>query len=355
MENLSAESLTFTYKVVDGLSLYIDVYPPTSESAPTEETKSVPAVVYFHPGGLFVGYRKNWVPTWLQKRLNNAGIAFIAVDHRLLGKSTGHDVLEDIKDLFAFLNAGINPALDTHKASFRIDPETLASAGGSAGGLCACLSAIHALPRPKAVLSMYAMGGNLLTDFYLEPKTKPFLMGRPLVDPTPFGKYIYPQSKELPIIAESPLAFHPSTSATPGLPANPRMALAVLFLQQATWLDYYTGDHTLSERLRSASSRESVLSEHVSKELFPQFQITNSFPPTLLVHGTDDTGVLLEESRHLQSLLEKAGVKSTLTEVEGKEHLFDHVPDADTAYGQEGGLFDKVAAFLIRELNGESS
>jgi acetyl esterase/lipase len=179
-------------------------------------------------------------------------------------------------------------------------------------------------------------------------------MGRPLLDPTSFGKYIYPHSKELPIVSESPLAFHPLTSATPGLPANPRMSLPILFLQQATWLDYYTGDHTLSEILRSAPSRELALSGHVSKGLFPQLQITNSFPPTLLVHGTSDTAVLLEESQQLQSLLEKVGVESTLTEVEGKDHLFDHVPGAETVYGQGGGLFDQVAAFLIGELKCQS-
>ncbi len=52
---------TVAYKQVGDLTLYIDVYPPTLKS-----DGPVPAVVYFHGGGMTVGDRASWFPTWLQ-------------------------------------------------------------------------------------------------------------------------------------------------------------------------------------------------------------------------------------------------------------------------------------------------
>lgn len=62
-----AKALTFTYKEVDDHPILIDVYPPTlahnHRIAP-----AVPAVLYFHGGGLTVGNRASWFPSWLQSQ-----------------------------------------------------------------------------------------------------------------------------------------------------------------------------------------------------------------------------------------------------------------------------------------------
>ena len=88
-------------------------------------------------------------------RTTAAGLAFISADYRLLPPSTGHDVLEDVVDLFTFL--GRTPTL----GSLHLDASRLAVAGSSAGGMCAFLAAIHAKPRPRAVLSLYGLGGEV--------------------------------------------------------------------------------------------------------------------------------------------------------------------------------------------------
>ncbi|KAH9008280.1 hypothetical protein EDB84DRAFT_1572192 [Lactarius hengduanensis] len=69
----------------------------------------------------------------------------------------GYDVLKDVVDLFAFLAS--TPSLGT----VLIDRTRLAVAGSSAGGMCAFLAAIHVNPRPRAVLSLYGLGGDLFT------------------------------------------------------------------------------------------------------------------------------------------------------------------------------------------------
>jgi acetyl esterase/lipase len=89
------------------------------------------------------------------ERTTAAGLAFISADYRLLPPGTGHDVLKDVVDLFAFLAR--TPMLGT----VLLDGTRLAVAGASAGGMCAFLAAIHANPRPRAVLSLYGLGGDL--------------------------------------------------------------------------------------------------------------------------------------------------------------------------------------------------
>ena len=48
------------YKQIGDLSLYIDVYSPKPESE-----GPMPAVVFFHGGGMTSGDRRSWFPTWL--------------------------------------------------------------------------------------------------------------------------------------------------------------------------------------------------------------------------------------------------------------------------------------------------
>ena len=141
------------------------------------------------------------------------------------------------------------------------------------------------------------------------------------------------------------------------------MYLTRLYYQLGEWLDYYTGDHTLSARLRSlrssaslsgtaqpsaldlARAREVVGEKNVG--LFPQFGVTENWPPTFIVHGSEDSQVPLAESKHLMERLKAVGVESELKVVEGQGHSFDYASDAERGFG---GLFDRAAAFLVGNL-----
>jgi alpha/beta hydrolase fold len=90
-----------------------------------------------------------------------AGIAVISADYRLLSPCTGHDVLDDIVDLFAFI------ARTKYLGTVQVDSTRLVAAGNSAGGLCVFLAAIHANPKPRAILSMYGLGGEMFVCFPL--------------------------------------------------------------------------------------------------------------------------------------------------------------------------------------------
>ena len=141
------------------------------------------------------------------------------------------------------------------------------------------------------------------------------------------------------------------------------MQLTRLYYQLGEWLDYYTGDHTLSRRLRqlrsppaptrteSPSTLDLIKVMEVIGErnirLFPQFGVAGDWPPALFVHGSEDSQVPLHESKHLAEKLKAVGVGSKLIVVEGKEHSFDYVPSAEKKFGR---LFDQAAGFLIKNL-----
>ncbi|KAH9841593.1 Alpha/Beta hydrolase protein [Rhodofomes roseus] len=375
---------TYTYKTVDEIHLLMDVYLPRVSSSKSQQHATQasphgepPIVIYFHGGGLTVGNKDSWFPHWLHGRLTAAGCAFASVEYRLLPPSTGHDILVDVKDAFHFVSHELNVKLlqsqgddssEPAQARPRVDIGRIAVCGTSSGGLCAYLAAMHASPRPTALLSMYGMGGHMLTPHYLMPKSEVFFRGRELLDPARFNEYLYPHCRNLLVTINSPLAYHPATSPTPGYPANPRMQLARLYFQLGTYLDYYTGHHepSLSAIVREAFSAASdpgravevdVLSTLIptdSLPLFPQAFLSGSkagsWPATFLVHGTADTAVHADESRSLDLLLQRAGVEVTLRLVEGKEHSFDYADDAEDTFGGKGGLYDEAADFLCRHL-----
>jgi len=139
------------------------------------------------------------------------------------------------------------------------------------------------------------------------------------------------------------------------------MYLNRLYYQLGEWLDYYTGDHTLSARLRQLRSslsraappsasdliraRELIREQDIG--LFPQFGVGEHWPPTLLVHGTEDKHVPILESKHILERLKAMGVESELVVVEGQEHLFDYASNAESDFG---GVFDRAVTFLVRNL-----
>ena len=209
---------------------------------------------------------------------------------------------------------------------------------------------------------------------YLEPKTSVFFRGRELLDPQNFAEYLLPECRQLDPTSDSSLVYHPADAPIPGYPANPRMLLARLYLQLGNFLDIYTGSSGLSDALWTAFSAvtqcryhpdgtpltDSTVNDTLMRELsriaptdlplFPQLHVNSSWPPCLLVHGSADSAVRVEESYHMCHLLRNANVSATLKIISDREHSFDYAPDANEAFGGEGGLFNEVQSWLIQVL-----
>jgi hypothetical protein len=76
--------------------------------------------------------------------------------------TTGHEILQDIKDFFLHLST---MEYDIAGGKFSVDMSNIVVVGASAGGLCALLAGLHVSPKPMAVLDLYGMGGNFLVLF----------------------------------------------------------------------------------------------------------------------------------------------------------------------------------------------
>lgn len=185
-----------------------------------------------------------------------------------------------------------------------------------------------------------------------------------MLDPQaePYVAYTHPRHLQLPPLASSPLAFHGPDSPTPGYPANPRMQLARLYIQEGVYADYWVGAHepSLSARvaalLQDGADVDAVdawLRKELPEEtvaLFPQLLVGPGWPPSILVHGESDTAVQADESRYLHSKMLHAGAHAELRVLPGEEHSFDYSPGADGRYGGPGGLYDELVEFVLRYL-----
>jgi len=80
--------------------------------------------------------------------------------------------------------------------------------------------------------------------------------------------------------------------------------------------------------------------------LIPIQNVTEDYPPTLLLHGDHDTDVPYEQSVLMYEKLQEKGISSDLITIEGADHVFDqyfHNPDVQQA-------FTEVIHFLKKHL-----
>ena len=90
-------------------------------------------------------------------------------------------------------------------------------------------------------------------------------------------------------------------------------------------------------------SREKLYGKDPSQELLrsasPLYQVTPSYPPTMLVHGTSDTMVPHSMSMRMFQALEEAGVPVDFHLYAGQDHIFDREPVFAVAVSAAMALF----------------
>lgn len=273
------------------------------------------------------------------------GILFISADHRLLYPSTAFDIIDDVKNLFTFL-ASPNFS-ETHlPAGVTLDAGRVAVSGESGGGYAARAAGIFAEPKPRALLLQYAQGGQLLDDHWLAVKDHDA--------PDPTGGIVAKESvahllneKQAPI-SDDPMPFLGDDAPNGD---SGRTKLLLWWWRTGGFVDVVLGVNGMSRFLRGLSlpQREGYIPEALSGAIL-QTQLTESFPPTFLMHGKEDKLVLPAESQLTYGRLEELGVEVELHLLEGAGHtLIDETDPPKLAAGAEE-IQRKAVEFLLGKL-----
>lgn len=327
---------TFIYSRAGGLDIHLDIYLPAPSSS--LNAPLIPAVVFFHGGGVFRGNRKSILPEFkgiifaaiinpnpansgfIPDHVISNGWSFISADYRLLLPCTGHDILEDITALFTYISAGLPTAVTTHQ----IDPTRLFVSGHSGGAYVARQAALHGTPRPKAFFSLSGQGGELLMPHYFtaKPQLQKKMLGI-------YRKYSNPESTEFRMLEPcSDSAWNWNSPERADTSPGTRAFLSNMASLSGTRLDFLTGKTGLCSTIRSAFTADntvdiSTLIPDDVKILFPELQITGTFPPSFIVHGTGDKSVLVRESEKTARDLMRCGVECTVVLVKNWGHGYN--------------------------------
>lgn len=281
---------TITYKQHDQFVLEADFYEAKENHAPV--------IIYIHGGGLLFGTRKD-INTELLARCLQNGFSVLSIDYRLAPETKLSAILEDVQDALTWV-------LDEAANISSINPQNIAVVGSSAGGFLALFTGTFPV-KPKAIVSFYGYG-DISVKWAMTPSK--FYRQKDLVSTQTATNLMTER-----ILTESSV--------------EDRFLLYLYARQTGEWIPMITGTsqpHELNQLL----------------ELSPIHLVQDDYPPTLLLHGTNDVDVPYEQSVFMRSALLKKGVPAKLITIPNGAHVFDqdiHHPVVQQA-------FDQVIEFL---------
>ncbi|KAH7012875.1 Alpha/Beta hydrolase protein [Ilyonectria destructans] len=290
---------TLVYSTVEDHDIKLDYYVPTNARG------TLPAVIYYHGGGMTAGSRRDFqFPRWLYDYCQKNNYIFISADYRLCHPSTALDQIDDAKALFKFLaSSSFATALPK---SVSINTARIAVTGFSAGAFSARAACIYAEPKPAALLTVFGSGGNWLVKYLTTPRS-----------PTSIAKFV--DLNRVPEILADRRVLSDDTAE--GNWFTGRFALTVQWELDGTFLEGCLGHPGLSAQLNAVedTERAATIPEHI-KPAFLQLFVTKDYPPSVFIHGTADDIVLPQESVHHHDQLKKLGVKTELLLVDDGPH-----------------------------------
>lgn len=257
---------TLIFKQTDSYVLEADFYRWDQQCSPL--------IIYIHGGGLLWGQKED-LSEEVANFYNNHGYHVLSINYRLAPETKLEYIIEDIRDCFDWV-------LENDK-ELTIDKDKLAVIGSSAGGFLAQCTGTFT-NKPKAIISFYGYGD--ISQKWCSTSNKHYLKND-----------LVPKNIALSLIQSQPI-----TSAT----VSERFLLYLYARQTGEWIHLLTNTNELQ-----------------LKALSPIYSVTEDYPPTLLLHGTNDKDVPYEQSVYMKAALTKQGVPTKLITVANGEHVFD--------------------------------
>ena len=271
--NAEVRVTTYTYKQVGDLKIKADVHT-SGERSPR------PVLVWIHGGALIMGHREG-IDQRLKQACLDKGYAVVSIDYRLAPETQLPPIIEDVEDAFRWIREK-GPKL------FDADPQAIAVAGGSAGGYLTLVTGYRVQPRPVALVAFWGYGG-LVGPWYSEPSP-------------------HPRHHEKKLTREQ--AFE-QVSGAPISDARDRKGDGGGFYQ-------YCRQHGIWPK--AVSGWDPKTEPEKLAPYMPVKNVTPDYPPTLMIHGEQDTDVPHDESVMMAAELKRNKVEHRLISVPKGEH-----------------------------------
>lgn len=281
---------TFTYKTVGALPIQADVLR-------ADDKTLRPVLLWIH-GGALIGGNRSGISRQVKDAALAAGYVFVSIDYRLAPETKLPEIIADVRDAYAWLH-------DKGPQLFHADTKKIAVAGGSAGGYLTLMTGFAVKPRPAALVSLWGYG-DLVGDWYSQPSE--FYRKQPIV------------SKE---DAWEGMTGPPTADGNQN--GKQRGKFYLYCRQQGIWPKEVSGFDPKSEDMKF-------------DEYSPVRNVSKEYPPTLMIHGTNDTDVPYEQSVLMEREFQRHGVA----------HSFITIPNAGHGIGDgEPKLVDAAYAAVI--------
>jgi acetyl esterase/lipase len=293
---------THVYKTVGDVKIQADVYR-------AEDDAVRPVVVYIHGGALINGSRTG-VPQRLRDLCQKEGFALVSLDYRLAPEVQLPAIIEDIQDAFRWLR-------EQGPKQLHIDRDRIVVTGGSAGGYLTLMTGCCVKPRPVALVAYWGYG-DVDGDWYTKP-----------------SEY-YRKSVPLVVKEDAEKAVGGKVlTGTEGDTSKARGKYYQYLRQNGLWTRAVTGLDTEKDRAKL-------------DPYCPVRNVSAEYPPTVLIHGTEDTDVPYELSAAMDKELTRHKVTHELITVKGAGH---GLSGGDRKLIDEAN--DKAEAFIRRHLKPE--
>ncbi|KLO96727.1 uncharacterized protein LW93_10107 [Fusarium fujikuroi] len=285
------------YKTVDGEDITALIYLPNLAAL---KPQPCPVIINIHGGAFIVGSARMVNQDQIEHCLERGWI-MVVPNHRLC---PGVDLLEgpitDCRDLLSWIyDKGLEKEIANNSppnTEIRIDYDHVFASGTSSGGhLSLCLG--FDVPRPPAAIFDIYGPCHFQHPFWKSKLDHIASMIPKGLTPV-FMNQVYQQR---PVPTEAGISLEGQAKG-PDF-NDPRQALCFSSLADGKLLDvvFPSGDW---------------------KKVDPILNISESFPPTFIVHSDADTMVPLHLSRELYSALQRSGVECGLRVIPGEEHTF---------------------------------
>ncbi|GBG05593.1 hypothetical protein PAT3040_00077 [Paenibacillus agaridevorans] len=220
-----------------------------------------PVIVWVHGGCLMRGSRMDIRSRGLMSYVNE-GYTVVSIDYRLAPEVKLKSIIEDLQDAIRWVREQ-GPDL------FQIDSDRMAVIGSSAGGYLTLMSGFCVEPRPLALVSLFGYG-DIAGKWYAEPDA--------------YYCQMPPVSRE--------------------------ENLYIYCRQNGLWPNIVVGHDPKTE-------------PRAFDAFCPIRNVTLDYPPTLLLHGEEDTDVPIEQSIIMQAELSRVGVDNEFVRYPGEGHGLD--------------------------------